>query len=76
MEEDTIETKGGTVDVEEIRILLHLDHKTPFYATRHGMSNVNLVDYGQLTSATLVKNNEFLVHMKTFEVMSINLINT
>jgi hypothetical protein len=30
MEEDTIETNGGMVDVEESRILLHHDH--------HGMS--------------------------------------
>jgi hypothetical protein len=30
MEEDTIETNGGMVDVEESQILLHQDHKTPF----------------------------------------------
>jgi hypothetical protein len=30
MKEDTIETNGGMVDVEESRILLHHDHKTPF----------------------------------------------
>jgi hypothetical protein len=30
MEEDTIETNVGMVDVEESLILLHHDHKTPF----------------------------------------------
>jgi hypothetical protein len=30
MEEDTIKTNVGMVDVEKSRILLHHDHKTPF----------------------------------------------
>jgi hypothetical protein len=34
MKEDTIETNGGMVDVEESRILLHHDHKTPFLARK------------------------------------------
>jgi hypothetical protein len=49
MKEDTIETNGGMADVEESRILLHHDQKTPFLlqhvsenaifvTTRHALS--------------------------------------